>query len=120
MLSEYQLQTIDQAWVALVFLGLVSLLYWLDSRSLIKSAHGILAIFGFVYAVLVSEITEFDPHHIFYWPLHILIILSLASLAFSLKAFIKNKTIHAVHTLTLASIFLVWFAGTMAISHDWI
>ncbi|WP_419811486.1 hypothetical protein [Bacterioplanoides sp.] len=119
-MSEYQIATIRQIWIVLPFLLFVSGAYWHSSRSLIKSAHGILILLAFSYAVWVSELTEFGPPFKYYAPMYVLLIAGLASMTFSFKAFIGKKRVHLVHGLTLLSAFLVWFVGSMAIAHDWI
>lgn len=119
-MSDYQITTIKQIWVALPNLLLVSGIYWYFSRSLLKSVHGIAILLAFSYAVWVCELTEFDPALKYYVPMYILFIAGLISMLVSFKTFIGKRWVHLIHGFTLLSAFLVWFVGSMAIAHDWI
>lgn len=120
VLTEYQLSAIDQVWYVIPYLLFVSGLYWVASKSVLQSSHGFAILIGFGYAVWVCEYTEFGPPSSYYIPLHIFLFIGLVSLAFSFKAFSGRKWVHSIHAVTLVSAFLVWFVGSMAISHDWI
>lgn len=111
-----------QVWLVIPYLIFVSTLYWLASRSILKSAHGalILFAFAFAYAVIICEFTEFDPPQSVYIPMHILLVAGLVSIVFSFKAFQDRGWVHIVHVFSLLSAFSVWFVGSMAIAHDWI
>lgn len=119
-MSNYQITTIEQIWMVIPYLIFVTILYWSSSRSFLKSAHGALILLAFAYSVIVCEFTEFGPPQSVYVPMHILLVAGLVSIAFSFKAFQGRLWVHVIHVFTLLSAFLVWFIGSMAISHDWI
>lgn len=119
-LSDYQITVIKQVWLVIPYLIFVSTLYWYSSRSFLKSAHGVLILLAFVYAVVICEYTEFGPPLKVYVPMYILLLAGLASMTFSLKAFHGKKWVHIIHGLSLSSALLIWFVGSMAIAHDWI
>lgn len=118
-MSDYQITTIRQIWLVLPYLLLVSGLYWYFLRSFLKSVHGVAILFAFGYAVWVCEFTEFGSPLKFYIPMYVFLVLGLASMAYSFASFAGRKLVHLVHIFTLMSAFLVWFVGSMAISHDW-
>jgi H+/Cl- antiporter ClcA len=120
MLNDYQIQTIEQVWILLAYLVVVSYIYWRNSRSIFKSAHGMIIFSAFLYAVIISRYTEFDPPHEYYWPLIGLVFIGIASAVFSITAFKGKKWMHLLHLGTLTSGFFVWFVGSMAIAHDWV
>lgn len=119
-MSDYQITTLMQIWWVIPYLFFVSTLYWFLSYSFLKSAHGILIILAFVYALVVCEYTEFGPPLKVYVPMYIFLIAGLASVAFSFKAFNGKSWVHIIHGFSLLSAFLIWLVGSMAISHDWI
>jgi len=120
LLSDYQISTIREAWVVLVYLLLLSGLYWYNSKLFSRSAHGIVLFFGLVYAVVISEYTQVGAPDYYNWPLHLILIVGLVSVVFSFRAFQGKKWVHLIHVLTIISAFWVWFIGSMAISHDWL
>jgi hypothetical protein len=120
LLSDYQIQTIGQAWIALAYLLVVSATYWFNTKSAIKSAHGLFLIVAFGYAVVVSEHTEFGPPDYYYWPAHFFVFAGFVSTIYSLGAFKGEKWRHILHIGTLVAGAFVWFVGLMAIAHDWI
>jgi hypothetical protein len=120
MLSEYQISTIRQIWPVLIFLGFVSVFYWIKTKSFLQSAHGLLILISFFYAVVICEYTKFNPPGYYYWPLYALLLFGFASMIFSFRAWPGKKWLHAIHILTVISSFLVWLIGAMAIAHDWI
>ena len=119
-MSDYQWMTIEQVWIPLLYLSLVSAMYWRFSKSIFKSAHGALVIVGFAYAVVISEYTEFDPPNHMYWPLLAFVALGFISLLMSFATSGMPKWFHFSHLGTLLCGFLCLFAGLMAIAHDWI
>lgn len=120
MLSDHQIHTIGQAWVPLTYLMLVSAAYWFNTKSVAKSAHGVVLILAYVYAVVVSEYTSFGSPGFYHWPLHFLAVTAIVSVIYSLSAFKGEKWVHLVHVGTVVSGFVVWFSGGMEISHDWL
>ncbi|MEZ8038502.1 MULTISPECIES: hypothetical protein [unclassified Vibrio] len=119
-MSDYQLTVISQVWVLLAFYPMVSYLYYLNSRSIAQSAHGLLSLVGFFYAVVACEFTQFDPLYYWYWPIGLFFVLSLLSTIYSFKAFKGNKLVHLIHVVTILSNVLTSFVSLMAVAHDWI
>ena len=119
-MSHYQLSVISQVWILLAFYPVISYVYYLNSRSIAQSSHGLLSLAGFLYAVVVCEFTQFDPQHYWYWPIYMFFILSLLSTIYSFKAFKGKKYVHLIHVFTILSNILTSFVALMAVAHDWI
>lgn len=85
---------------------------------ILKSAHGVLILLAFVYAVVICEYTAFGPPLKVYVLMYILLLAGVASMIFSLKAFHGIKWMHIIHGLSLSSALLIWFVDSMAIAHD--
>ncbi|MEH6544213.1 MAG: hypothetical protein V7721_09740 [Porticoccaceae bacterium] len=120
LLSDYQVSVIRQVWILLLYYPLVSVIYYANSKSVTQSAHGVLALAGFFYAVIACEFTEFAPPDYWYWPIYICAALALASVLYSFKAFKGKKVVHLIHAVTLVSVLLSNFVALMAVSHDWV
>ena len=119
-MSHYQLSVISQVWILLAFHPVISYVYYLNSRSIAQSSHGLLSLAGFLYAVVVCEFTQFDPQYYWYWPIYLFFILSLLSTIYSIKAFKGKKYVHLIHVFTILSNILTSFVALMAVAHDWI
>ena len=119
-MSEYQINVIRQVWVVLLFYPIISVIYYANSKSLLQSAHGFIALLGFVYSVIACEFTEFSPQSYWYWPIYICFLASTASVLYSLKAFKGKIYVHALHVFTIAVNLLTTFVALMAVSHDWV
>ena len=120
ILSNYQVNTIRQVWILLIYYPILSYSYYKNSKSIFQSAHGIVALIGFIYAVVACEFTERDPADFWYWPIYICFFLSLGSILFSLKAFKGNKSVHFVHVITIIVNIMTSVVALMAVAHDWI
>lgn len=121
MLSDYQIMMIHQVYPNLIYLLVVSAVYLHHSRSIIKSAHGLMIVVAYVYAVIVSEFTGLGSPNHYYWPFFILIAIGLISAGYSftgLKG--KKKWVHLMHFGTFFCTLLVLAGGSMGIAHDWI
>lgn len=117
-MSDYQFTVISQVWILLIILPFISAFYYLKSKSILRSAHGVLIVIGFAYAVVACSYTEFDPPSYWYWPVYFFFWASLASMVYSLQAQNVKIYIHLIHGVTLLSNLLVNFVALMAISHD--
>ena len=122
MLNEYQLQVLffDDMRVPLLYALVISSVYYFFSRKLLSSIHGALIIIAFLYAVVSSGFTEYGAANYWYWPLNVLLMLAMASAIYSVREFAAKRWVHLAHLGTLGSAAFIWFAGLMAISHDWI
>ncbi len=122
MLNEYQLMVLllDDARPFVFYSALMSGLYYWFSKKVLPSLHGALIILAFLYAAIISGYTEFGVSSFYYWPLHILLVLAIASAAYSMREFGSKRWVHLAHLGTLVSGAMVWFIGSMAIAHDWI
>lgn len=122
MLNEYQLQVLflDDMRVPLLYALGISSAYYFFSKNLLSSAHGALIIIAFLYSVISSGFTEYGAANYWYWPLNVLLILSIVSVIYSIREFATKRWVHLAHLGTLGSAAFIWFAGSMAISHDWI
>lgn len=120
MLNNYQQSTLGESSFVLLFLAALSAVYWFKSRSIVKSSHGLILIFGYLYAVLISAHTEIGAHVTYYWPLWVLLIVGLVVAGFSCTLFNGRRWVHLIHIFTLASAAWLLFVGSMAIGHDWL
>ncbi|WP_444905581.1 hypothetical protein ACJJI3_09530 [Microbulbifer sp. ZKSA004] len=120
VMSDYQINVIRQVWVLLIFYPFISAFYYANSKSFLQSAHGIIALIGFAYAVVACEFTDFGPPDYWYWPIYFCFMLSFASIVYSLKAFKGKKYIHVIHGVTIIANLLTTFVALMAVAHDWI
>ena len=120
ILSDYQINVIRQVWIFLLYYPFVSVIYYINSKSLLQSAHGAAALIGFAYAVIACEFTGFGPPSYWYWPIYAFSILAIGSMLYSFKASKGKKLVHIVHGITLTSIALTTFVSLMAVAHDWI
>lgn len=109
-----------QIWFVIPYLILVSTLYWLWSRSILKSSHGVLILLAFVYAVVICEYTEINPPQSVSIPMYILLAAGLVSMLFSFTAFKNKGWVHIIHVFSFLSAFFVLAIGSMAIDHQWI
>jgi len=119
-MSDYQLNVIGQVWILIIFYPIVSAIYYINSKSITQSAHGLLALFGFIYAVIACDFTDHAPAGIWYVPIYVFLFLSLASTAYSYKAFKGKKFVHLIHGVTIVANLLTAFVSLMAVAHDWI
>lgn len=120
IMSDYQFNVIRQVWFFLVFYPFISAFYYVNSKSILQSAHGLVALLGFAYAVVACEFTEFGPPDYWYSPIYICFLASIASMIYSLRAFKGKRYVHLVHGITIVSNLLTTFVALMAVSHDWI
>lgn len=118
-MSDYQLSVIGHIWPALIYLIVVSGIYWINTKSILDSAHGVIIFIAFIYALIISEFIKQGSAGFYYWPLWILILLGLVSAIYSLRSF-KGKTwVHLIHLLTLMSAFRVFLIGGLALGYDY-
>lgn len=103
-----------------IYSVVVSGLYYYFSKKVLSSLHGLLIVLAFIYAAIIGGYTEYGVSSMYHWPLHILLISALASAAYSMREFCGKRWVHLAHLGTLVSSAMLWFIGSMAISHDWI
>jgi hypothetical protein len=113
-------------WLALLVPAVVSLCYYLSSRTyvvrqrLIWSAHGVLLLLAFAYAVAISPWSANGNWALLIWPYWVLLGLFVLSVVYSLIFFKGHRAIHLLQLLQLPSALWIWFIGTMTITHDWL
>ena|ERR1700690_360697 len=120
IITNYQINVIRQVPIFLLYYPILSACYYINSKSILQSAHGLIALSGFLYAVIACKYTQFNPAAFWYWPIYLSFLLSIGSTLYSFKAFKGKKIVHIVHGFTLVPNLLTTFVALMAVSHDWI
>jgi hypothetical protein len=113
-------------WLILLVPAVVSLCYYLSTRThfmlqrLLWSSHGAVLLLAFAYAVAVSPWSINGNWAVFIWPYWVLLIIFVLSAVYSLISFKGHHAIHLLQLLQVPSALMIWFTGTMTITHDWI
>ena len=125
MFDDYQISAIRQIWIILLVPLIVSVAYWLLSkdenrwRRIFSSLHGCFLLVSFFYAVLVSPITGIENYEFWIWPFYLLLLAFAVTMVFSLIRFQGSRWLHLSVLLLMPSAGMIWFVGTMTITHDW-
>ena len=119
-MSDYQIMVLEQAWMVVPVMLLVSSIYWRASRSFMQSAHGGLVACAFLYAVVASAYTSVGAAMYWYVPLTCLLAAALTSAIYSAFKMRARPALHLAHISTALSGVYVYLIGGMAISHDWL
>ena len=126
MLSDYQIFALSQIWPVLFVPLFATALYWFTSRTkicsrrILISAHGVLLLASFSYALTVSPVTGYEKTQYWIWPFWFLLALSVISIFYTFFRFEGNRWVHLIQLLVIPSVLYIWLVGTMTITHDWL
>ena len=86
----------------------------------LSASHGLFLASAFAYAVTASHWSTTDTSSSFIWPFWLLLMGFVGSVAYSLFTFKGPGRIHVLQFVQMPCALLVWFVGSMMISHDWV
>lgn len=114
---------IDEVGPFLAYAVAVSTFFYIKTKSVLRSVHGILIVFLYLYACVAMRYSEFGSAPKYDIPLLVLLGFSFLSVVFSCTSFKGKGWQNMFLLLHIGTVFcglFVWFISAMAVSHDWL
>lgn len=101
----------------------ISLAFWINIKGdvktkLLASMHSAFLLFILIFALFLG--LNGHANETYQVPFTVILLIPLASIAYSFKIYEGSKRIHILHLWNFVALIWTWFIGSMAITGDWL
>ena len=124
-MSDYQTSALGQLSIPLFISAVVGLVYYAKaagSNARQRAAfalHSVALCLAAIYAVVISPWSS-DQWQLLILPFYALLVFFLLGLVYTFIRYSGSREMHFFQLSQLPSAVMIWFVGTMTITHDWI
>lgn len=124
-MSDYQTSAFGQLFIPLFVSAVTAFVYYAKAagsnvwQRILFTLHSVALCLAAIYAVLIAPWSS-GQWEFLIWPFYLLLVCFLLGFVYTLAKYNGPRELHFYQLAQVPSAAMIWFVGTMTITHDWI